>query len=191
MITTVCEDILYIRPFLEPDFADAQRDHLMQSLALAPETLRIMGRSVLTPRLVGFYGEPGVSYRYSGTAHQAQPWPPALVGLAQLIERAIGWQANCVLCNLYRDGSDAMGWHSDDERDLGPNPVIASLSLGATRRLRIRPRSGGRESMALDLEHGSLLLMTGRSQSRWQHALMRTRRPVGPRLNLTFRRVEN
>ena len=98
-----------------------------------------------------------------------------------------------MLANGYRDGNDSMGWHSDDEPELGPNPCIASLSLGAERAFLLRPRkpdaAGKRPSARLVLAHGSLLVMRGASQARYQHCLPKTRRPVGPRINLTFRRV--
>ncbi len=100
----------------------------------------------------------------------------------------VGAAFNSVLCNAYRDGEDAMGWHSDDEPELGMNPVIASVSLGAPRRFRVRPAAGG-ASIGADLGHGSLLVMTGRSQRDYRHAVTRTRRPVGWRINLTFRWV--
>ncbi len=140
------------------------------------------------PRLTAWYADPGVRYGYSGQALEPAAWPASLDTLRRELRARLGCDFNAVLCNAYRDGQDAMGWHADDEPELGPEPVIASLSLGATRRFRIRPRRGG-ESVGLELESGSLLLMDGRSQADYCHALVRTRRPVRPRINLTFRQV--
>jgi alkylated DNA repair dioxygenase AlkB len=106
------------------------------------------------------------------------------------VEQATAHRFNSVLLNLYRNGRDSMGWHADDEPELGPAPAIASVSLGALRRFRLRPRAGlVHAPLSLDLPHGSLLLMRGPTQQHWQHALPKTARPVGPRLNLTFRWV--
>jgi len=96
---------------------------------------------------------------------------------------------NSVLANLYRDGRDSMGWHSDDEPELGAQPAIASLSLGSTRRFVLKHRNDPSRKFALELPHGSLLLMRGATQANYRHALPRTARPVGPRINLTFRRI--
>ena len=114
--------------------------------------------------------------------------------LRERVSAACESHFNSVLVNLYRDGDDSMGWHADDEPELGPRPVIASLSLGATRRFRMQPRRGGRDvrralSHAIDLTHGSLLVMAGDTQRDWRHAVPRTRSTVGPRINLTFRYV--
>jgi alkylated DNA repair dioxygenase AlkB len=142
-----------------------------------------------SPRLTAAAGRAGVCYRYAGTTHQATGWCWGLDSIVNELQRVADWTPNFVLLNLYRDGDDAMGWHADDERELGPEPTIASLSLGATRRFRFRRRSDRRETYSLTLAAGDLLLMWGRSQHDWQHAVPRTRQPVGPRINLTFRRI--
>ncbi len=155
--------------------------------------LRIFGREVEAPRLCCWIGDPEAAYRYSGTRFAPQPWPAALVPVRDAVCEAAGVAFNSVLANLYRDGQDAMGWHSDDERELGPEPVIASLSLGATRRFVLKARASDADGRfarhALELPHGSLLVMRGETQARFRHALPRTARPVGPRINLTFRRI--
>lgn len=162
---------------------------LWSTLSWASREIILFGRPVLQPRLVDWYADPGVAYRYSGVTLGPNPWPRNLDRLRQRLDAEFGTAFNSVLCNAYRDGSDSMGWHADDEPELGPQPVIASLSLGATRRFRIRPRDGG-ESVGVDLEAGSLLMMSGNSQARFQHALPKTKRPVGLRINLTFRQVK-
>lgn len=142
----------------------------------------------MQPRLSAWYADPGVCYRYSGIRLEDRPWHPRLAELRERLEAELGVSFNSVLCNAYRDGQDAMGWHADDEPELGTRPVIASLSLGHARTLRLRPRTGG-PSTGHFLESGSLLLMEGRSQADWQHAVPRTRRASGLRINLTFRRI--
>lgn len=155
--------------------------------------LRIFGREVEAPRLSCWIGDPKAVYRYSGTQFAPEPWPEALIAVCDEVSRAAGVGFNSVLANLYRDGQDAMGWHSDDERELGPEPVIGSLSLGATRRFVLKARVADAEGRfarhVLELAHGSLLVMRGDTQARFRHALPRTARPVGPRINLTFRKI--
>jgi alkylated DNA repair dioxygenase AlkB len=156
--------------------------------------IRLFGREVASPRLSCWIGDPGTAYVYSRTRFEPQPWPPALAALRMRVARACGADFNSVLANLFRDGRDAMGWHSDDEAELGPAPVIASLSLGAVRRFLFRPRHvrgvrpAGR-TLELALPHGSLLRMSGATQRYYEHALPRAARIREPRINLTFRRI--
>ena len=176
---------------------DRQATALMAALtADLPWTrhrLRIFGREVDAPRLSCWIGDPEAVYRYSGAHFAPEPWPAALLPVRGAVSEAAGIEFNSVLANLYRDGQDAMGWHSDDERELGPEPVIASLSLGATRRFVLKARAADTDRRfarhVLELPHGSLLVMRGDTQARFRHALPRTARPVGPRINLTFRRI--
>ena len=176
-----------------PRFVGAQRADALLARAVAEldwgvERLRMFGRERTAPRLTAWYGEPGVVYRYSGVARQAAPWPPLVRGLAEQVAAALRWPFNYVLVNRYRNGRDMLGWHADDEADLGEAPVIASVSVGGERTFRLRPRRGG-ASVARRLEHGSLLLMWGRSQRDAKHCVPRTRAVVGERVNFTFRRV--
>jgi len=140
------------------------------------------------PRLTAAYGDPGLVYRYSRAEHAAVPWSALLEEIREQVEAvAQQFQAerfNYLLLNRYRSGSDSMGWHADDEPDMGP--IIASLSLGATRKFRIRHTSS-RETRAFSLASGSLLIMAGSMQQFWQHAVPKTKRAVGERINLTFR----
>lgn len=152
--------------------------------------VRLFGRELPAPRLSAWHGDAGCTYRYSGVSHAPQPLGPVLQALRAGVEAACGQRFNSVLLNLYRDGADSMGWHSDDEPELGPAPVIASISLGAERRFLLRSRSQPRQRQALTLPDGSLLLMEAPLQAHWQHALPRTRRVPGPRLNLTWRWIE-
>ena len=184
--------------WLAPDFLSAPEAaallaHLTTAVAWEQRSIRLFGKKVPQPRLTAWYGDADARYAYSGLRWEPRPWLPALADLRQRLEAATQARYNSVLLNLYRDGQDGMGWHADDEPELGPAPVIASVSLGATRRFRLRPRAdgpaAGTPASGVDLPAGSLLLMRPPTQQHWQHALPKTARPIGPRLNLTFRRV--
>ena len=151
--------------------------------------IRLFGREHASPRLSCWIGDSGTGYRYSGSYFEPRPWPPELTGLRERLCAELGTGFNSVLANLYRDGSDCMGWHSDDETELGPAPVIASLSLGATRRFVLKHRKEPQRKLEIALPHGSLLVMSGATQRNYRHALPRTAKPVGERINLTFRRI--
>jgi alkylated DNA repair dioxygenase AlkB len=153
------------------------------------EEILIFGKRRRVPRLVAWHGDPAATYTYSGTTHTPQPWNDELLVVRERLQSLTGHRYNSALLNLYRDGRDGMGWHADDEPELGPAPAIASLSLGATRRFRLRHRRRHELTCALDLAHGDLLLMAGGTQRAWQHALAKTARPVGERINITFRWV--
>lgn len=175
--------------WLPPAEADALFGALMATVPWETHRIRMFGKEVDSPRLSCWIGDPGASYVYSHTRFEPRPWPAMLQALRPRIDAAAGVAMNSVLANLYRDGRDAMGWHSDDEPELGTRPVIASLSLGATRRFLLKHRRDPDQRLALELPHGSLLLMSGETQANWRHALPRTARPVAARINLTFRRI--
>ena len=168
--------------------AGALFDALLTGVAWEVHRIRMFGREIDSPRLSCWIGDPGVVYTYSRTRFEPHPWVPALRPIRTRLRDTLGIDFNSVLANRYRDGRDAMGWHSDDEPELGPRPLIASLSLGATRRFVLKPRGEGRR-LALDLPHGSLLVMAGATQASYRHALPATARPVSERVNLTFRRI--
>ncbi len=151
--------------------------------------IRLYGREVAVPRQVAWYGDPGALYRYSGLLHEPLPWTPLLATIRERVEAQVGASLNGVLLNRYRHGQDAMGWHSDDEPELGPEPLVVSLNLGATRRFDFRRKGSSRIEHSLALEHGALLVMRGPTQHHWQHQIARTRRVTEPRLNLTFRQL--
>jgi alkylated DNA repair dioxygenase AlkB len=165
------------------------QDRLRAGIDWQAEQILMFGRRVPVPRLVAWHGEPGASYTYSGTTHVPLPWTPELAFIRERVGALAGVEFNAVLLNRYRDGRDGMGWHADDEPELGANPVIASVSLGATRRFCLRHRRRRELRVDLLLEHGSLLLMAGAMQHHWVHALPKTAAAVGERINLTFRRV--
>ena len=183
----------YHAHFLAENEADQVLECLWRELEWSQREITLFGRRLMQPRLIAWYGDSDAVYSYSGLTLPPLPWHPVLKKLKTRIEQCCGSRFNSVLANAYRNGRDSMGWHSDNERELGAEPVIASLSLGAPRRFLLRPRTrnavepGG--PLALSLAHGSLLLMKGASQRRFQHAVPRTKRPVGLRINLTFRLV--
>jgi alkylated DNA repair dioxygenase AlkB len=183
-------ELLLDAEFLSASEASVLLAQLSQEVAWEQRAIRIFGQQIPQPRLTTWYGDPDAQYTYSGLTWEPRPWTPLLLALRQRVEAAAGSTFNSVLLNLYRNGQDSMGWHADDEPELGPAPTIASLSLGATRRFRLRPRAGlAHLPLGLDLTSGSLLLMRGPTQQHWQHALPKTARVLGPRLNLTFRLV--
>ena len=180
----------YDRCWLEPATADSLLDLLMRQVEWRTRTIKMFGKVFEQPRLIAFQGDRGIQYRYSGGCHRAVAWHPRLDELRQRLFNACGLRFNCVLLNLYRDGRDSMGWHADNEPELGKHPVIASVSLGAVRRFVLRRKNRSGTNIALDLEHGSLVLMHGDLQQHWQHQLPKTRRAVSERINLTFRAID-
>lgn len=183
----------YVEGFLTGSEADSLLTVLWKELQWSQREITLFGRRVMQPRLVAWYGDPAATYGYSGLRLQPLAWHPGLQALREKLEQFAGNPFNSVLANAYRDGSDSMGWHSDDEPELGLEPLIASLSLGAERAFLVRPRirseQGGPRSQRLVPAHGSLLVMRGSSQRLYQHAVPKTRRPVNLRINLTYRLV--
>jgi len=173
----------------EHDEASRLFEALRARIRWREEEIVMFGQRRRVPRLVAWHGDPGAGYRYSGTDHDPEPWTAELERVRARAHELSGTQFNAVLLNLYRDGRDGMGWHADDEPELGRDPVIASVSLGAPRRFCLRHRRRRDLALALELPHGSLLVMGGPTQHHWLHALPKTRRAVGERINLTFRRV--
>jgi alkylated DNA repair dioxygenase AlkB len=148
------------------------------------DTIVVYGKRYLQPRLTAWYGS--ASYTYSGLTLQPMPLTPLLARLQAVVEQLTGHRYNSVLLNHYRDGADSMGMHADDEPELGPAPVIASLSFGATRTFILRHRRSGK-TVKLDLADGSLLLMSGSLQKNWLHGINKSTKATNARVNLTFR----
>nr|WP_298140881.1 alpha-ketoglutarate-dependent dioxygenase AlkB [uncultured Pseudomonas sp.] len=173
--------------WLEPATADRWLAQLIAETPWQQPQVRLYGREYPVPRLVAWYGDAQAAYRYSGLTHQPLPWTPLLAQIRAHLVEALGLPLNGVLLNYYRDGQDSMGWHSDDEAELGCNPHIVSLNLGACRRFDLRRKGQNRIEHSLPLNHGSLLVMEGPTQHHWQHQIAKTRMPCAARLNLTFR----
>jgi alkylated DNA repair dioxygenase AlkB len=178
-----------------PDFfsaaeSDAFLQDLLANIAWRQEVARFGSRVVAVPRLTAWYGDAGKAYSYSGITHHPLPWTPTLLAIKYRIEEVADVQFNSVLLNLYRHGRDSVSWHSDDEPELGRNPVIGSVSFGTTRQFRFKHRQISTQRTAVDLTHGSFLLMRGTTQHYWQHCIPKTARACGQRTNLTFRVIQ-
>ena len=175
--------------FLSADKADTLYQHLLQDVPWQQDDIRIFGKTYAQPRLTALYGNNGSTYTYSGITMHPLPFPPALLELKKNVEQQAGQEFSTCLLNLYRDGSDSNGWHADNERELGRHPVIASLSLGATRAFHIKHREQKSLRYRLWLGHGSLLIMSGAMQEHWLHQIPKTKKPLSQRINLTFRKI--
>lgn len=151
-------------------------------------SVKMFGKEVSQPRLVAWFGDAGKTYKYSGLTLTPNPWTPPLTRLKSLCETLAQTTFNSALANLYRDGSDGVAWHSDDERELGSRPTITSVSLGAERRFDLRHKSS-KETIKVPLLPGSVVVMSGECQLSWEHQIPKSRRVTEPRLNLTFRYV--
>lgn len=204
-------DLLYVPSFLAAPAADGLIGALLANtdlpvagtdwLAVDPQQvgwenirwqrdhIRMFGKTVAVPRFSAWYGDEGKSYTYSGLKLNPHPWNDLLQGIREAVEQQTGCAFNSVLLNWYRDGTDSMGWHADDEPELGPNPVIASVNLGASRRFLLRRKDDHQCKWELTLTHGSLLLMRGRMQHFWQHAIPKEKKITSLRINLTFRTI--
>lgn len=154
------------------------------------EVITLMGKQYQQPRLTAWFGDPGARYTYSGLSLEPMPWTELLADIRNRVEALVEAPFNSVLLNYYRDHRDSMGMHSDDEPELGRNPIIASVSLGEQRTLVLKHKFKKElQSVQVPLDSGSLLLMKGATQHHWKHGISKVSRPCGPRVNLTFRRI--
>lgn len=174
--------------FLDSDFAVRAFDELLRTNAWEEHDIVVFGQRHREPRLSTWHADGGKEYEYSGLLRTPLPLTPLLNDIRSRCESVSGASFNSVLVNLYRDGNDGVGWHADNEAVNGREPTIASVSLGATRRFDLRHRES-KETVKVDLHSGSLLVMSGLSQHCWVHQVAKTKQVVGPRINLTFRRV--
>lgn len=169
--------------------ADDLFDQLRSEIPWTQEKIRLYGKTHDLPRLTAWHGDPHRSYLYSGIRVDARPWTPSLLTIKKKIENLSGVTFNSVLLNLYRSGTDGVAWHSDDEPELGVNPIIGSLSLGQARIFQLRHRQAPRQTHNILLAHGDYLLMKGPMQHHWQHQIPKSKKNLGERINLTFRQV--
>jgi alkylated DNA repair dioxygenase AlkB len=181
-------DVAWYPDWLSSSNADELLAQIANEVEWRQDSIGTPGGRVALPRLTAWQGEPDAIYVYSGIRNVPKPWTAAVAHLRVAAESICGARFNSVLLNRYRSGSDSMGWHADREPELGPEPVIASVSLGATRTFDLRhTRTGTIQSFAL--KSGSLLVMKGRTQSEWRHRVPKEPRVTGERINLTFRWV--
>lgn len=184
-------DIVLYRDFVTPAQADLWlRALLAESIPWKQDEIVLYGKTIPVPRLASWHGDSGCSYTYSGIRSEPNAWTPCLLDIRTTVEALVGLRFNSVLINQYRDGLDSVAWHSDDEPELGHNPTIASLSLGATRLFQLKHKRFESRRTEFDLTNGSLLLMRGKTQHHWMHQVPKTRRFCGMRVNLTFRVIQ-
>jgi alkylated DNA repair dioxygenase AlkB len=164
-------------------------EELKNSLKWKQDKLRMYGKEHFLPRLQAWYGDEGTDYRYSGIDLSPNPWTSELFTLKKKTEKYCERKFNSLLANYYRTGTDYVAWHADKEKELGPEPFIASLSFGAVRKFQLKHRYEKLPTITLDLEPGSLVIMSGSMQANWHHRIAPTKKECDPRINLTFRQI--
>ena len=180
-------EIIYYPQFFDKEQADIIFAELIEEIPWQQDEIRVYGKIYPQPRLTALFGNEGKSYSYSNITMQPHPWNLLLQKLKMEIENSADVNFTTVLLNQYRDGKDSNGWHADNEKELGINPVIASLSFGAERTFQLKHNFEKDQKKSIILEHGSLLLMKGTTQHFWKHQIPKTAKPIGPRINATFR----
>jgi alkylated DNA repair dioxygenase AlkB len=178
----------YIPGFFDPEHCAALFASLQSTINWKEDQLLMFGKLITTKRKVAWVGDAGCSYTYSGVKKFPQAWTADLLHIKHKLESLTHCAFNSCLLNLYHDGDEGMGWHSDDEKELDSSAPIASVSLGGARKFAFKHKFD-KTSVSLFLEDGSLLLMQPPTQEFWQHSLTKTKRPVAPRINLTFRAI--
>ena len=181
--------IKYYPNFLNTKEADLYLEQLTKETPWRNDPITVFGKTYPQPRMTSLHGHTTDSYGYSGIVMQPNPMRKPLLDIEQKLQAFTKETFTTVLLNLYRDGQDSNGWHADNEKELGVNPVIASVSLGASRYFHLKHNSYKSQRLKLELTHGSLLLMEGATQHFWKHQIAKTAKKVGPRINLTFRKV--
>lgn len=179
-------DISYFPDLFSKEKADELFAKLQAEIPWQQDKITVFGKTHPQPRLTALFGNEGKPYGYSGIMMQPHRWNTLLTHIKEAVEQAAEIHFTTVLLNYYRDGKDSNGWHADNEKELGRNPVIASVSLGAERFFHLR-HNNKKLTQKILLEHGSLLLMQGETQHCWKHQIPKTAKPIGPRINLTFR----
>lgn len=179
-------ELLHIRNFLDKKQSDHYFKLLLETTDWKQETMKMYGKSLMFPRLTAWYGDRDKTYAFSGITLQPNAWSSDLLEIKRKVESHVDVTFNSVLLNRYRHGNDSISWHSDNEKELGKNPVIASVNLGATRVFQLK-HIQTKEKITIELTDGSLLIMLGELQHFWLHQIPKTQKAVGERINLTFR----
>ena len=180
-------DVLFYEDFFSEEESNRYFDTLRETIAWEQQELKMFGKQIALPRLTAWYGDEGKPYSYSGITHHPHRWTPELLEIKSKIESVADLAFNSVLLNLYRDEQDSVGWHSDDETELGENPLIASISFGDVRQFQFKHKTDDSQRLGLDLTSGSLLLMRGATQHYWKHRIPKSKQAKSERMNLTFR----
>ena len=183
-------EIVYYPQFFDKEQADSIYTELLQKINWQQDNITVFGKTHPQPRLTALYGNEGKPYSYSNITMQPHPWNSLLQKIKHYLEARTVCEFTTVLLNQYRDGKDSNGWHADNEKELGPNPIIASLSLGAERVFQLKHNTITEAKKSITLEHGSLLLMKGTTQHFWKHQIPKTAKPTETRINLTFRTIK-
>lgn len=182
-------EIIYYPNFFDVEQSDLLFQELLLKIPWQQDDIKVFGKVHAQPRLTALFGNEGKSYSYSNIKMQPHSWSPLLQNLKLKVEALSTHEFTTVLLNLYRDGKDSNGWHADNEKELGVNPVIASLSFGAERYFHLQHNTDKNLKLKILLEHGSLLVMKGTTQHFWKHQIPKTAKPIGSRINLTFRSI--
>jgi alkylated DNA repair dioxygenase AlkB len=182
-------DITYYPSFFEAELATQLYKNLSETIPWQQDRIKVYGKDYAQPRLTALFGNDGKPYSYSNIKMQPHPWTVQLQKIKDHIENCTDTTYTTVLLNYYRDGSDSNGWHADNEKELGQNPTIASLSFGSERTFQLKHNTIPNMRQNIVLEHGSLLLMKGVTQHFWKHQIPKTAEPIGGRINLTFRTI--
>ena len=183
-------DVVYRPNFLTTEAANIAFQNILSETSWQHDDITVFGKTYKQPRLTALFGNNGVPYSYSNITMHPEPFSGILKDLKEAIEETTGHEFTTCLVNLYRDGNDSNGWHADNEKSLGRNPTIASLSLGNMRRFKMKHNTIPNQKLDLDLSHGSLLMMSGETQHTWKHQIPKTKKIVEPRINLTFRNLK-
>ena len=182
-------EVLYFPNFLSGEESALLFKHLLEKTPWQHDSITLFGKTHPQPRLTAFYGAPDLSYSYSNIKMNANLWTSALLDLKNKVEVKAATTFNSVLLNLYRDGKDSNGWHADNEKELGLNPSIASITLGSERFFNLKHNHHPEQKCKIKLDKGSLLLMKGSTQHFYKHQIPKTTTVIGPRINLTFRTI--
>jgi alkylated DNA repair dioxygenase AlkB len=179
---------LYYEKIIAEDEVIELYDALFNNIHWENERIIMFGKEIITKRKVAFFSDPSICYRYAGKTKIGMPWTNTLVTIKNIIESFTKESYNACLLNLYHNGEESMGWHSDNEKEIIANSSIASLSLGASRKFSFKHKIS-KETLSIELEDGSLLEMKGSVQAHWWHALLKSKKVTAPRINLTFRQM--
>lgn len=179
--------VSYVPSFIGFEEANELFDKLINDINWQQDDIVVFGKKFQQPRLTALYGNDGKSYSYSSLTMFPNKWNSLLIYIKEKVEEFMNVKFTTVLLNYYRDGNDSNGWHADNEKELGKNPIIASISFGAKRVFQMKHNTNKDQKFKIELEHGSLLIMKGTTQHFWKHQIPKSTKKVGPRINLTFR----
>ncbi|QYS88629.1 MULTISPECIES: alpha-ketoglutarate-dependent dioxygenase AlkB [Flavobacterium] len=183
-------ELIYYPAFFSLEKANILFQKLQSEIPWQQDKINVYGKEHFQPRLTALFGNEGKPYGYSNIIMHPHQWTPLLTHIKNEIEQVCNTHFTTVLLNNYRNGQDSMGWHADNEKELGRNPLIASVSFGAERNFQLKHNTIERAKQNINLQHGSLLIMQGAIQHFWKHQIPKTQRDIGPRINLTFRVIK-